>query len=249
MSVDIPHDHSQCYLEEPARIGSLLQELCKHQVALSLHLDNSELYSASSVVAVDLQRQQLQLDASAAQAVNACLARGQPVHVHAQLDKVDVRFVLPRLDPSGLASDKLFTAGFPARLLYLQRRELYRLSTPLSRWPECELWLDGDSMASVRLRVADIGTGGMALVHELPPHQLRLGQGLQPCRLHIPDGPMLDMDIRICNERNIISSSDGRALRRTGVAFENLAPSLQNHLSRYIFALDRLRSARRQGMD
>lgn len=249
MSVDIQHDHNQCYLEEPARIGSLLQELCKRQVALSLHLDNSELYSTSSVVAVDLQRQQLQLDASAAQAVNACLSRGQPVHVHAQLDKVDVRFVLPRLDASGLTGDKLFTAGFPTRLLYLQRRELYRLSTPLMRWPECELWLDGDSAASVRLRVADIGPGGMALVHELPPHQLRPGQGLQPCRLHIPDGPMLDMDIRICNERNIISSSDGRALRRTGVAFENLVPSLQNHLSRYIFALDRMRNARRQGMD
>lgn len=249
MSVDTQHDHSQCYLEEPARIGSLLQELCKQRVALSLHLDNSALYSASSVVAVDLQRQQLQLDASAAQAVNACLARGQPVHVHAQLDKVDVRFVLPRLDAGSLGTDKLFTAGFPSRLLYLQRRELYRLSTPLSRWPECELWPDGEATASVRLRVADIGTGGMALMHELPPHQLRLDQGLLACRLHLPDGPVLAMDIRICNERNIISSSDGRALRRTGVAFENLAPSLRNHLSRYIFALDRLRSARRQGMD
>lgn len=237
-------DH--CHLTEPEQIGSLLQELCRRQIPISLRLDNSDLYSASTVLAVDLPTQRLQLDASAAQAVNACLARGMAVHVHAQLDKVDVRFILSGLDASRLDQDNSFSAAFPARLLHLQRRELYRLSTPLSRWPECRITLVEDSERQVSLRVADIGPGGMALIHDLAPQHLGIGQNLQQCLLQLPDGPTLSIDIRICNDRPI-TGNDGRALRRTGVAFDNLAHSTQNHLSRYIFALDRMRNARRQG--
>lgn len=246
--MDTLQDFAHCHLTEPAQIAALLQELCRRQTPISLRLDNSDLYSASTVLEVDLAARRLRLDASAAQSVNACLARGQPVHVHAQLDKVDVRFILPGLDPSDLSQDKAFAAGFPAQLLHLQRRELYRLSTPLSRWPLCEIALDADSSDTVTLRVADIGPGGMALVHDLPAAQLGVGLVLQQCRLHIPDGPTLNIDIRICNDRRI-HAAEGNQLRRTGIAFDNLSQSTQSHLSRYIFALDRLRNARRQGQD
>lgn len=246
--MDTIQEQSHCHLTEPEQIAPLLLELCRRQIPISLRLDNSELYSASSVLDVDLQQQRLQLDASAAQAINACLSRGIPVHVHAQLDKVDVRFILSGLDASQLDLNKTFSARFPTRLLHLQRRELYRLSTPLSRWPECEITLGGVREFTVKLRVADIGSGGMALIHDLSAEHLGVGQSLQQCRLHLPDGPTLGIDIRICNDRTIIGA-DGRALRRTGIAFDNLTHSSQNHLSRYIFALDRMRNARRQGND
>ena len=244
--MDRTEDLHNCELAEPAQINALMIELCRREVPITLRMDGSDLYSASSVLAVDTDAQTLLLDASAAQTINACLARGNPVHVHAQLDKVDVRFILSRLLPSQWQQREAFQAPMPARALHLQRRELHRLSTPLTRWPECEITLDEQPPRTLLLRVADIGTGGMALIHELPAPSLQLGQRLEHCRLHIPDGPILDIDIRICNDRSS-NASTGRALRRTGVAFDNLTLSAQKHLSRYIFALDRLRSARRQG--
>ena len=247
MVIDSTQEISHCHLTEPAQIGGLLQSLCDRQIPISLRLEDSALYSASSVLSVDKANGRIVLDASAAPALNACLARSPVVHVHAQLDKVEVHFVLAGLDDARLEQDKVFTARFPQRLLHLQRRELYRLSTPFSHWPECEISLDQDQEPNPRLRVADIGAGGMALLHQLDAVHLCIGQQL-PCRLHIPDGPSLDIDIRVCNDRPI-SAGDGRELRRTGVAFEALAPAAQKHLSRYIFALDRLRNARRQGKD
>ena len=247
MAMDNDQQTSHCHLTEPAQIGALLQSLCDRQIPISLRLEDSTLYSASSVLSVDKANGRIVLDASAAPAVNACLARSPLVHVHAELDKVQVHFVLAGLDDTQLEQDKVFTARFPQRLLHLQRRELYRLSTPLSHWPECEINLGDDAGANPRLRVADIGAGGMALLHALEAVHLPLGQQL-PCLLHIPDGPSLEIDIRVCNDR-VINTADGRELRRTGVAFQALAPAAQKHVSRYIFALDRLRNARRQGKD
>ena len=244
---DTANDLSRCQLTELAPIAQLLQELQRRQLPISIRLEDNDVWCASSVLAVEADASRLVLDASAAESVNICLERGKPVHVHAQLDRVDVRFVLARLARQTFQERKAFAAPLPERVLHLQRRELYRLATPLSEWPWCEVSHTTDA-PPVRMRVADIGSGGMALLHELPADTLPVGTMLHECKLQIPGGAALLVDVRVCNERTV-QRPDGSTQRRTGVAFENLPQSAQNHISRYIFSVDRLRNARRQGQD
>lgn len=243
-----PLDALRCTVDDSREIGILLYELCKRGAQLSLNLDGSPVYCASSILAMDVERAELVLDGSIDAALNARLAAGLPVNVHAQLDRVDIGFVLQAMQQASHQGRPALRAAIPRQVLHLQRRELYRLSTPLSQWPTCDLPLGIHSERGSALRVADIGSGGMALLHELPEALLYLGQRVHECRLHIPDGPCLTVDIRICNER-LITRPDGDALRRTGVAFDGLPVSAQNHISRYIFSIDRQRSARRQRSD
>lgn len=239
-------DELRCTVGETREISALLLELCRRAEQVSLHIDDTELYCASSVLAVDAGSGSMVLDGSrVAPAVKSHLGLGQPVHVHAQLDKVDIRFVLPGLRTSHHQGREAFQAPLPQQVLHLQRRELYRLATPLSQWPICEVPV---ARRLHPLRVADIGNGGMALLHDLDPMHLDIGTRISECRLQIPGGPLLMVDIRVCNDRPI-ERIDGHPLRRTGVAFEGLSGSAQNHISRYIFSIDRQRNARRQGID
>jgi c-di-GMP-binding flagellar brake protein YcgR len=239
-------DELRCTVAETREISALLLELCRRAEQVSLHIDETEMYCASSVLAVDADSGSMVLDGSRmACAVKLHLGHGQPVHVHAQLDKVDIRFVLPGLRSSSHHGRDAFHAPLPQQVLHLQRRELYRLATPLSQWPICEVPV---ARSLHPLRVADIGSGGMALLHDLDPMHLDIGARIAGCRLQIPDGPLLLVDIRVCNDR-LIERIDGHPLRRTGVAFDGLPGSAQNHISRYIFSIDRQRNARRQGID
>lgn len=239
------NEQLRCTVEDSREIGILLYELCKRAEPLSLHREGSQCFHPSSVLAVDADSGQLVLDGCTDPNAADELVCGRPVQVHAQLDRVDISFVLPQVLHTSHQGRDCLSAAFPDQVLHLQRRELYRLPTPLSQWPTCDVpaGLHGD--VGLALRVADIGSGGMALLHRLPEDLLAIGQRLHGCRLQLPDGPTLMVDIRVCNERQI-TRLDGEALRRTGVAFEQLPASAQNHISRYIFSVDRQRSARRQ---
>lgn len=247
-TIDNANDLSRCQLTESGPIVQLLLEMCRRQSPVSIKLEENDIWCASSVLAVDTDSGSLVLDASAAEAVNICLERGKPVHVHAQLDRVDVRFLLQAMVRSQHEQRTAFRAPLPERVLHLQRRELYRLATPMTEWPSVTLPACADGRQPAPLRVADIGTGGMALLHDLAEGELAVGQVINDCRLQIPGGPALVVDIRVCNERPV-QRHDGSCQRRTGVAFENLPQSAQNHISRYIFSVERLRNARRQGHD
>ena len=48
MAMDNDQETSRCHLTEPAQIGALLQSLCDRQIPISLRLEDSTLYSASS---------------------------------------------------------------------------------------------------------------------------------------------------------------------------------------------------------
>lgn len=244
--VDNANDQSRCQLTEAGPIAQLLLEMCHRQAPLSIKLEDTEIWCASSLLAVDVEHGRLVLDASAAESINVCLERGMPVHVHSQLDRVDVRFVLPALSRCLHEQRTAFSAPLPERVMHLQRRELYRLATPLTEWPEVTLPPRAGGSTPPPLRVADIGTGGMALLHDLAEDELVVGQMINECRLQLPGGPALLVDIRVCNERPV-QRQDGSCQRRTGVAFENLPASAQNHISRYIFSVERMRNARRQG--
>ena len=78
-----------------------------------------------------------------------------------QLDKVLVRFRLEGLARVTEDRHVAFRAALPGDICYLQRRELYRLETPIADSPQLLVY-DPDGRQQ-DLRVVDISGGGLAV--------------------------------------------------------------------------------------
>jgi c-di-GMP-binding flagellar brake protein YcgR len=84
----------------------------------------------------------------------------------AAIDKVKVQFTLGKLSETQHAGLPAFSAALPDKLLRLQRRECFRLSTPITKPVKCIAMIkraDGSTFL-LEASLLDISGGGIGLM-------------------------------------------------------------------------------------
>lgn len=225
------------------QIRHLLQAMIDQRSMVNAHPDGHDQSFPTAILEVD--EDGLLLDASPVPAINRSTEAAGFLLCFGQVDKVTVRFQLHghrRVDRDGHVA---FRVPLPEEVYHLQRREFYRLETPVGDSPYC-LLPDPDGGSDSRWRVLDISAGGLALL--LPVNQALLKlQGRYPgCVLQIPEAPAVTLSLVVCNLRQQ-KQANGVEMTRAGLRFDDLPRGADNLIQRYIFRIDRLRKARSNG--
>lgn len=249
-AVDGPASEDDRYLVQgPRQVRRLLQALIGQRSAITAHVAGREATFLTAVLQADEDQDWILLDGSRNEASNRAAERASHLLCLAQLNRVGLRFRIEgiqRLDRDGQA---LYRAGLPTHLYYLQRRQCHRLETPITRSPTCRLRLahDPGAQGDARdLRVMDIGAGGIALALplDMPPPVLR--QTCPDCLLTLPGQPPIGLPLTVCS---LLPQAmpGGVGHLRVGMQFGALPRGAEALIQRYIFQLDRQRSACRNG--
>lgn len=166
----------------------------------------------------------------------------------AQLDKVRIQFLLGEFAPVMHAGRPAFLGAFPHELLRLQRREFYRLITPIARPLKCRMSLPlADGGAYLHdATVFDISVGGVGIA--APPEEIPFepGQIVSDCRIELPEVGIVQSALRICQLG--VSFQHGRTRRRAGCEFLDLPGPMATLIQRYIIKVERERKARESGL-
>ncbi|WP_305803899.1 flagellar brake protein [Stenotrophomonas sp. YIM B06876] len=232
-------------VRNPRHIRQLLQSLIDQRSLINAHPGGGDRTFPTAVLELDPDEDFLLLDGSPLQAINQSAEQASHVLCFAQLERVLVRFRLERLQRVVAGNRTSFRAAFPEEFCHLQRRELYRLETPIADSPSCVLPAR-DGGEAVELRVVDISGGGLALL--LPEGQtlLSLQQRYAGCQLKLPEGPALPVTLIVCNMREQLMAN-GVHMQRIGLRFDALPRGGDAAIQRYIFRIDRQRNARKNG--
>ena len=224
------------------QIRHLLQAMIDQRSMVTVHPDGRDQSFPSAVLEVDGDG--LILDASPVPSVNHAVETATSLLCFGQVDKVNVRFQLHghrRVDRDGHVA---FEAALPEEVHHLQRREFYRLETPVGDSPYFDL-PDPEGGDAIRLRVLDISAGGIALL--LPAEQTLLNlQARYTGILDIPEAAPFTTAVIACNLRQQ-KQPNGLEMTRVGLRFSDLPRGADNLIQRYIFRIDRLRKARSNG--
>ncbi|OBU68571.1 pilus assembly protein PilZ [Stenotrophomonas maltophilia] len=232
-------------VRNPRQLRQLLRSLIDQRSLINAHIDGRDQSFPTALLALDEDDDTLLLDGSPQEACNRAAEQAGHLLCFAQLERVLVRFrlhALQRLDNDGHVA---FRAPLPEELVHLQRRELYRLETPVTDSPQ--LLLDAGAAAAepLSMRVVDISGGGLAVIVPIDCAVFSL-QRRYPARLSLPDGPDLDIELVTCNllpQRQ----PNGIEVKRVGMRFETLPRGADSAIQRYILRIDRQRKARRNG--
>jgi c-di-GMP-binding flagellar brake protein YcgR len=238
-SVDAAIDYHQYSIASRLEISQILRAIMRNAGLITASVGGSEFF-LTSIVRVDDEAGYMMLECERGGKHVGRVLDKQHLLCSTSLDKIKIQFVCAGIEATQCDGRDAFKAPLPVELLRLQRREYFRMTTPIANPVKCTLSLPhNDTRATVELSLIDISCGGIAV---MTPHELfspELG-ATYDCVLHLPGTTALRTRAQARNAY-MMKLANGKITQRTGFAFVNLRESMLSVIQRYIMGLERQR--------
>ncbi|QBE64850.1 flagellar brake protein [Pseudoduganella lutea] len=170
------------------------------------------------------------------------------VSFETSLDKIRIFFNADQLHATLHDGKPALKMTVPASLIRLQRREYYRMATPLTNPVRVSIPLPpelGDGVGVFPL--ADISVGGIAILDNQFALGDAIGHDYTECRIELPDLGNVTVGLQV---RNMLDMTllNNRPNRRLGCQFTDMGRGAAAAVQRYITKLERERNARINGI-
>lgn len=196
----------------------------------------------TNIISVDVKNHAVYLDIGLDDAFNSRLLASHHV-VFSKDDGIRIKWTSTNISLATLKDGKAIKIAIPQTLMRLQRREFFRLATPIVNPVPClipvsdETNLDLDR--TLELILVDVSLGGIGvIVADLLDPLLVIGASFNQCKISFPEVGETSLTLQV---RNItkVTLKEGVIKHRIGLQF--IAPSRGNEglINRYTYNLER----------
>lgn len=243
-----PSDYTQYLLHNRNDIVFVLRSLIAAADNITVHFNDGRDFLLSAVIAVD--EDGVTLDYGGNTELNRRALAAEKHFCVANHEKIRIQFLLRGMRETSFNGAPAFRAPLPETVLRLQRREYYRLTTPVAHPIKCRIPVSHAVMANrsaMDANVIDISGGGLAII--VPPAgvSFREGDAFANCRVELPD---VGIVVATLDVRNVfeVTLRSGAQVTRAGCQFSNLPGPMLTLVQRYIIKVERERKARESGL-
>lgn len=244
----LPNDKfSQYLLHTKSEMFTVFRGLVEHVSQVNMIFNEGHDMVLTSLI--NYGDNGLNLDFGASAEMNRKALKADKLFCVAQLEKVNIQFILRGVEQVEIDGRPAFHAALPDSILRLQRRENYRLVTPIARPLKCKIRfaaVDGSSYL-IEANVADISGGGVCLVGLPLNLPLETDMELPGCSIDLPEVGSIAATLRLRWLTETVNRSGARA-QRAACEFVNLPGPMARLIQRYIIKTERERKVRESGM-
>lgn len=229
-------------------ITSLLRALGDHKQLIRVLVDGTAAASITTVMHVDEASGQVILDTPADIEITPHLLKSENISFETVLDRIRILFFATRVDECEHGGLPALRITLPTSMIRLQRREFYRVATPVATPLRCTIQItDGDTVQPVTLSLLNVSVGGITVIDD--QHQLddTVGRVYKGCQIYLPGSTVVTTSLEI---RNAIDTrlDNGKHSRRLGCLFHELPAAMLAVIQRYITRLEREQNAKTNGI-
>ncbi|MFM9922819.1 flagellar brake protein [Variovorax sp. H27-G14] len=222
----------------PLEIGARLRNLVNSSDFLTVQYAGGQL--VTQLLDVDVRARTFTFDWGASTEQNQGLLAAPRCHFSAQPDGVRVEFATATPRENRFEGLPAFEVDFPEVLFYLQRREYFRVDTPLDSFTCTGRWPKGDAF---RFDVHDLSLGGVGMrTMDERVAILPIGTFLRNCELSLGTLGRLSLDLELVSQRPS-TLPNGKLRYQLGFRFLALPGSVEGRLQRLITQLEMKRNA------
>ncbi|GLS04515.1 flagellar brake protein YcgR [Chitiniphilus shinanonensis] len=228
-------------LSNPLEVGAVLRQLQNRADFLTVHFAHGKQLLLTRILMVDVPGRKFCFDWAGQDALNRALLSSDRNVCVAAPDGVKVQFVIGRPREARIDGRPAFLSAFPEDLVKLQRREYFRIETPLANPFICHITTrDGHRLS---LELHDLSLGGVGLwASPVAARQLERGTRLEDAVIELGAAGTVQVDIEVCSQRAMLSRS-GEERFHLGCRFLNLTRSAEAGVQRLMAQLERERKA------
>ena len=243
-NIDVNDPHT---LSAPLEIQSVLRNIQRQRSLLHVHVSNSVTAMISTILEIDSEKNLMIFDISADASTNLRVQSAAKIIVETSLEKIHIKFVCGQVTACDFEGKPALCAPLPQALSYLQRRDFYRINTPITHPVMCRIAVRENSKSKVvSLPLGDISGGGIGLYddHHLP--DTTMGTIYKNCEISLPDVGVITVSLRVqhVSEQELPS---GKTRLRLGCAFVRPSGPTLNMIQRYVGKLERELIAKKRG--
>jgi c-di-GMP-binding flagellar brake protein YcgR len=232
-------DDSRFLVTNRLEIIRVLRGLASRNEMVSAFFNSGNDLLLTSVLEVVPERDAVILDCGANELLNQRILNAEKIIFVTALDKVKVQFIAHRMETASFEGKPAFEITLPEQLLQLQRREYYRLTTPIVNPLKCMVPMEDGRVKE--FPVVDISAGGIGMILSSTLNmQLAVGAVYPGCRIDLPGIGTLELTLAIQSLFEVTLKNGSKSFR-SGCQFVNLHHSMQSLIQRYIIKLERER--------
>ncbi|MEB0139853.1 MULTISPECIES: flagellar brake protein [unclassified Undibacterium] len=241
-------NQSPFQVDSRREIISLLRGLKDNNQLISMLINSGSEVYLTSILEIDDTNNSVIVDSAPSQLANQRIVEAPRVSFEGLLDKIGIQFSTTGAVRTDFENRPALQFSIPASIIRLQRRENYRINTPLSTPLKASFHLDTEGQSEVlKLSLVDISCGGIAVLDEKRQLDCSVGQTYEHCKVELPGIGLVDVSLQIRNSQDLILLN-GKTNRRVGCQFINLSNSVLSSIQRYIMKLERERNSKLTGI-
>lgn len=240
----ISDEYAKYMVSSRQEIAQILRALSRQNEMVTAYFNQGSAFFLSSIVAVDAASGNLIVDCGSEAETNRRALGADKLVFVTNLDRIKIQFSTAALTQINHQGRPAFRAPLPTSLFKLQRREYYRLVTPMRTPLHCIIPDLGGAREEVT--VADISVGGVGISGLPQEAPLEKGQQLAQCRIVLPEEGTVVSTLEVRSLQQLTLRS-GEVVLRAGCHFVDIPAAHQAMIQRYIIRIDRERRALLRG--
>ena len=244
-ALDVEDDYSKYEVNSRTEILSILRGLREQGSMITFYFNHGYDFLLTSLLDISSDGKTVYFDYGSNMEMNRKLLQTDKINCVSSKEKVKIQFTLMGVDGVKYEGRDAFLGDVPASLIRLQRREYYRLSTPMANPLKCNIPVpqkDG-SQKTLQAVVVDISGGGLGLT--VPPGEpdFKVEAQFFGVSVNLPNVGIINVDMRVRNLYDV-TMPNGKVHQRAGCQFLKLPGPMMTLVQRYIIQIERERKAR-----
>ena len=227
---------------------ALLRNMSECNQLLRMVINHGSDTVVTSVLEVNGTNNTVILDCAPTAIMNQRVLDSEKISFETVLDNIRILFSAPAATGMQYKGLPAFVIPLPTDVVRLQRREYYRVMTPLTSPVHCTIPIKGEDneIVQVKTTLYNISGGGVSIVDDKKMIDTTQGRRYENCRIDLPGGIIsLTLEIRSHLE---ITLTNGKSIQRLGCEFINPSNGVLGAVQKYITKLERDQNAKATGL-
>jgi len=226
----------------------LLKSLQEQRQPINMIINDGTEVIVTLLLHVDEQNNTLIFDPAMTEAANRHLLETPRVYFEGSLQRISIQFSSSSMSRTAHLGNAALSCTIPTSVIRLQRREYYRISTPVTNPIMCVLDVPEDNGGgTIKLPLLDISCGGVVLMDEQKVLNADFGTLYENCKLDLPGVGLVNVTLQVRNSLNLVLMNH-KASRRIGFQFIKLPNAVMAQIQKLITKIERERNSRQSGM-
>jgi flagellar brake protein len=235
-------------IESRKEIIALLRSIGEKKQLIRMLVHGEADVCVTSILDVDADNNAVILDCSINPEQNQRVLAARTLSFETTLDKIRILFASERVEQCRYQGSPAFKIALPPSLIRLQRREYYRMNTPVTNPVRAVIPLPAEiGGGTSSFPLADISCGGIAILDNKLLLGDSIGKQYDDCRIELPEVGTVVTSLQIRNMTDL-TLLNNKSNRRLGCMFVDMQRGAMNAVQRYITKLERERNARIAGL-
>lgn len=236
-------------VESRREIIALLRGIADKNQLIRMVVHGEIDVSVTSILDVDPDNNAVILEPSINADHNRRLLAANGVAFETSLDKIRIMFSIEKIEACTFEGNHALKIAIPPSLIRLQRREFYRMTTPVSNPVRVVIPLPTElGGGTLPFPLADISCGGIAILDNKLILGDAVGKVYPGCRIDVPEIGAVTTSLQIRNSLDM-TLLNNKSNRRLGCQFVDIPRAMLNNVQRYITRLERERNSRIAGLN